>query len=65
MLDKLFMTYLVELSTIWEVAASGEGQQSQQETAVLVLDVLADLHFCRMRLSAHTSLIQASFLRST
>lgn len=65
MLDKLFMTYLVQLSTIWEVAASGEGQQSQQEAAVLVLDVLSNLHFCRMRLSAHTSLIQASLLRPT
>lgn len=62
MLDKLFMTYLLLTSAIWEGAAAG-GLQARQEAAVLVLDVAANLHFCRMRLSSYATLIQVPYSR--
>ena len=51
------MTYLVLASGIWEMAAALKGPE-QQAVAVAVLDVLSHLHFCRMRLTTHTTLIQ-------
>ena len=56
MLDKLFMTYLVLASGVWEMAASGSPEQ--QVAAVAVLDMLGYLQFCRMRLLTYTTLVQ-------
>ena len=57
MLDRVFMTYLVLASAIWEVAAPIGGPE-QQAAAVAVLDTLGYLHFCRMRLTTYTTLVQ-------
>ena len=57
MLDKVFMTYLVLASAVWEMAAA-PGSPEQQVAAVTVLDVLGFLQFCRMRLSTYTTLVQ-------
>ena len=51
------MTYLVLVSGIWEMAQSLGGPE-QQAAAVAVLDLLGNLHFCRMRLTTHTTLVQ-------
>ena len=51
------MTYLVLASGAWEMAAP-LGAPEQQAAAVAVLDALGYLHFCRMRLTAHTTLVQ-------
>ncbi len=57
MLDKVFMSYLVLASGVWEMAAA-PGSPEQQAAAVTLLDVLGYLHFCRMRLSTYTTLVQ-------
>ncbi len=56
-LDRVFMTYLVLVSAIWEMAAPIGGPE-QEAAAVAVLDTLSYLHFCRMRLTTHTTLVQ-------
>ena len=59
MLDRVFMTYLVLASAMWETAATIGGDE-QHAAAVAVLDALGYLHFCRMRLTTHTTLVQVS-----
>ncbi len=54
-LDKVFMCAVLLLSTVWERASSGAGAS---EVAAQLMDALAALQFCRMRLSAYALLLQ-------
>ncbi len=71
-MDKVFMSIVLLLSTFWDAAAP-EGKQgaahkgtaaSRQGIAVSLLDTLAHVQFCRMRLSAYSVLLQ-SLLQTT
>ena len=65
-MDKVFMSIVLLLSTFWDAAAPEEVQGathkgmalSRQGIAVSLLDTLAHVQFCRMRLSAYSVLLQ-------
>ena len=72
-MDKVFMSVVLLLSTFWDTAAPEQQQQSKarkdqglsrQGIAVSLLDTLAHVQFCRMRLSAYSVLLQ-SLLQTT
>lgn len=61
------MSMVLLLSSFWDAAAPKEQQGapkqaaglSRQDTAVQMLDTLAHIQFCRMRLSAYSVLLQS------
>lgn len=55
--DKVFMSAMLLLSTFWEIAKANE--PAQDKVAVLALDALAYLQFCRVRLPGYSDLLQA------
>ena len=71
-MDKVFMSIVLLLSTFWDAAGPEEDQgttlkgkaSSRQGIAVSLLDTLAHVQFCRMRLSAYSVLLQ-SLLQTT
>ena len=65
-MDKVFMSVVLLLSTFWDAAAPEERSTarkgiapSRQDSAVSLLDTLAHVQFCRMRLSAYSVLLQS------
>lgn len=72
-MDKVFMSVVLLLSTFWDTAIPEQQLQSKaqkdqglsrQGIAVSLLDTLAHVQFCRMRLSAYSVLLQ-SLLQTT
>ena len=65
-LDKVFMSIVLLAASFWDAAAPEQAQQasvkisglSKTSMAVSLLDTLAHLQFCRMRLSAYSVLLQ-------
>ena len=71
-MDKIFMSIVLLLSSFWDAAvpAAEQGAQGKSaglkraDVAVAFLDTLAHVQFCRMRLSAYSVLLQ-SLLQAT
>jgi hypothetical protein len=65
-LDKVFMSIILLAASFWDAAAPEQAQQatsrisspSNPSVVVGLLDTLAHLQFCRMRLSAYSVLLQ-------
>ena len=66
MLDKVFMSIVLLAASFWDTATPEQAQQapgkilglSKTTMVVSLLDTLAHLQFCRMRLSAYSVLLQ-------